>query len=189
MKKVLFKESQQFRQWWQIVFILAATVPSMIMLIYALFQQMVMGQQVGNSPAPNSIMIAVFLGLCGLLWILFSLKLEVWIDPQGIHYRFFPLILKSKLLAKEEILRFEIRKYRPFLEYGGWGIRKGIANKWGRAYCVKGNTGLQLYLKNGKKVLFGTQRPQAIRDAMTEIIEPRELSPVNFNAKTAIKNS
>lgn len=172
MKKVLFKESQQFRQWWQIVFILVATVPSMMVLTYALFQQMVMGQQVGNSPAPNGIMIAVFLGLCILLWILFSLKLEVWIDQRGIHYRFFPLILKSKLISKEEILRFEIRKYRALLEYGGWGIRKGVWNKWGKAYCVEGNTGLQLYLKNGKKVLFGTQRPQALEYAMKEMIEP-----------------
>ncbi|HLN71825.1 MAG: hypothetical protein ACM3O8_04250 [Methylococcaceae bacterium] len=173
MNKVLFKESQQFRQWWQVVFILVATVPSMILLVYALFQQMVMGVQVGNSPAPNGIMIAVFIGLCILLWILFSLKLEVWIDQQGIHYRFFPLILKSKLIAKEEILRFEIRKYKPLLEYGGWGIRRGVWNKWGRAYCVEGNTGLQLYLRDGKKVLFGTQRPQSIQGAMSEIVEPK----------------
>lgn len=173
MKKVLFKESQQFRQWWQIVFILMATVPSMVTCLYALFQQMVIGVQVGNSPAPNGVMIAVFLGLCALLWILFSLKLEVWIDHQGIHYRFFPLLLKSKLISKEEILRFEMRKYKPFLEYGGWGIRKGLMNKWGRAYCVDGNTGLQLYLKNGKKVLFGTQRSQAIQYAMNEIMGTR----------------
>jgi hypothetical protein len=172
MEKVLFKESQQFRQWWQIVFILIATVPSMVMCLYALFQQMVMGKTVGNSPAPNGVMIAVFLGLCVLLWILFSLKLEVWIDQQGIHYRFFPMIPKSKLISKEEILRFEIRKYKPFLEYGGYGIRKGLWNKWGKAYSVEGNTGLQLYLKNGKKVLFGTHLPQSMEYAMKKIVEP-----------------
>lgn len=172
MNKVLFKESQQFRRWWQVLGILAATVPSMILCLYALFQQMVMGVQVGKSPAPNGVMIAVFLGLCMLLWILFSLKLEVWVDQQGLHYRFFPLIQKSRLISKGEILRYEIRQYRPLLEYGGWGIRKGLWNKWGRAYCVAGNTGLQLYLKNGKKVLFGTQRPQAMEYAMKEMIEP-----------------
>lgn len=172
MNKVLFKESQQFRRWWQIVIILLAVGPSMMICLYALFQQIVMGQQVGNSPAPNGVMIAVILGLGVVLWILFSLKMEVWIDQQGLHYRFFPMILKRKLISREEILRFEIRKYKPLLEYGGWGIRKGLWNKRGRAYCVEGNTGLQLYLKNGKKVLFGTQRPQAMEYAMKEMIEP-----------------
>lgn len=171
MKKILFKESQQFRRWWQIVIILLAVGPSFMICLYALFQQMVMGVKVGNSPAPNGVMIGVVLGLCIVLWILFSLKLEVWIDRHGLHYRFFPLILKSKLISKEEILRFEIRKYKPLLEYGGWGMRKGLWNKWGRAYCVEGNTGLQLYLRNGKKVLFGTQRPQAIEYAMNEMID------------------
>lgn len=171
MKKVLFKESQQFRRWWQIVMILLAVGPSMMICLYALFQQMVMGVQVGNSPAPNAVMIAVILGLGVLLWLLFSLKMEVWIDQQGLHYRFFPMILKRKLISREEILRFEIRNYKPLLEYGGWGVRKGLWNKRGRAYCIEGNTGLQLYLKNGKKVLFGTQRPQAMAYAMKEIIE------------------
>lgn len=172
MNKVLFKESQQFRQWWQIAGILAATVPSIMLCLYALFLQMVMGEQVGKSPAPNGVMIAVILGLCMVLWVLFSLKLEVWVDRQGLHYRFFPLIQKSRLITKEEILRFEIRQYRPLLEYGGWGIRKGLWNKWGRAYIVAGNTGLQLYLNNGKKVLFGTQRPQALEYALKEMMEP-----------------
>jgi len=173
MNKILYKESQQFRQWWQIVFILAATVPSMIICLYALYRQIVMGIPVGNSPAPNGVMVAVLIGLSVFLWIFFSLKLEVWIDQQGIHYRFFPLILKEKLISKEEILRFEIRKYKPLQDYGGWGIRTGFLKKWGRAYCVEGNMGLQLYLKNGKKVLFGTQRSQAISHAMNEILEPR----------------
>lgn len=171
MNKILFKESQQFRRWWQIVIVLGATVPSMMICLYGLFQQVVMGVKVGNSPAPNGVMLAVFLGLCILLWILFSLKMVVWIDQQGLHYRFFPLIPKSQLIFKEEILRFEIRKYKPLQEYGGWGIRTGIWNKQGKAYCVDGHTGLQLYLKNGKKVLFGTQRPQAMEYAMKEIVD------------------
>lgn len=172
MKKILFKESQQFRQWWHIVFILVSVVPSLMMCLYALFQQMVMGVQVGNSPAPNGILIAAFFCLGVVLWMLFSLKLEVWIDQQGIHYRFFPLILKHKLISKEEIQRFEIRKYKPVLEYGGRGIRTGWGYKRGKAYCVDGNIGLQLYLTNGKKVLFGTQRSQAIQYAMMEMMEP-----------------
>lgn len=173
MNKVFFKETQQFRQWWYIVLILTATVPVMIMIIYTLYQQTVKGIQVGDSPAPNEVMIVVFLALCIILWVYFSLKLEVWIDQDGFHYRFFPLIYKNKLISKLEIQRFEIRKYSPILDYGGWGIRHGFGRKWGKAYNVSGNIGLQLYLTSGKKVLFGTQRSQAIIYAMDEMMKTK----------------
>ena len=173
MKKILFKETQQFRQWWYIVLILAATVPVMIMSIYSLYMQIVKGVQVGDSPAPNAVLVVVFIAMCISLWVTFSLKLEVWIDQEGIHYRFFPVIFKNRLISKAEIQRYEIRKYNPILDYGGWGIRRGFGRKWGKAYNVSGNSGLQLYLTNGKKVLFGTQRSQAILYAMDEIMKTK----------------
>ena len=171
MNKVLFKEEQQFRQWWWIVLILGATIPAMVMNIYAIYQQIVRGIQVGDSPVPNVMLIVGLVFLCVALWSYFSLKLEVWIDQDGIHYRFFPLIRKNRLISKAEIERFEIRKYNPIIDYGGWGVRRGFGRKWQRAYNVSGNIGLQLYLTNGKKVLFGTQRSQAILYAMDEMMK------------------
>jgi hypothetical protein len=171
MNKVLFKEEQQFRQWWWIVLILGATIPAMVMNIYALYQQTVRGIQVGDSPAPNVVLIGGLVFLCAVLWVYFSLKLEVWIDQDGIHYRFFPLIRKNKLISKAEIERFEIRKYSPIIDYGGWGAKRSF--KWGRAYNVSGNIGLQLYLTSGKKVLFGTQRSQAMLYAMDEMMKSK----------------
>ena len=171
MNKVLFKETQQFRQWWYVVLVLSATVPAMVMSIYALYQQMVRGIQVGDSPAPNGVLIVVFFALCLMLWVTFSSKLEVWIDKSGIHYRFFPLIFKERMVSKQEIQRFEIRKYNPILDYGGWGIKRRF--KWGRAYNVSGNVGLQLYLTSGKKVLLGTQRSQAAMYAMEEMMKAK----------------
>ena len=173
MNKVLFKEEQQFRQWWWIVMILGVTIPAMVMNIYAIYQQMVRGIQVGDSPVPNVMLIVGLVFLCVALWSYFSLKLEVWIDQDGIHYRFFPLIPKNKLISKAEIERFEIRKYKPIIDYGGWGVRTGFGRKWQRAYNVSGNIGLQLYLTNGKKVLFGTQRSQAILYAMDEMMKSK----------------
>ncbi len=168
MNKILFKEEQQFRQWWQIVLILGATIPVMVMNVYALYQQLVRGVPVGNSPAPNGMLIGVFVVLCLTLWVYFTLKLEVWIDLDGIHYRFFPLVFRNRLISKHEIQCYEIRNYRPVMDYGGWGIKRSF--RWGRAYNISGNVGLQLYLTNGKKVLFGTQRPQAIQYAMDEVM-------------------
>lgn len=171
MNKVLFKETQQFRQWWWIVLILGITIPVIVLSIYSLYQQTVRGIPVGDSPVPNGALIAQLFFMIILLWFFFSMKLEVWIDQDGIHYRFFPLIYKNKIFSREEIQRYEIRKYSPLLDYGGWGIKKRF--KWGRAYNVSGNIGLQLYLKTGKKVLFGTLRSQAIIYAMDEMMKSK----------------
>lgn len=173
MKKVLFKEEQQFRQWWEILFILGTTVPLTIFFIYALYQQTVNGIEIGDKPAPNWALILLIFTMILTLWYYYVMKLEVWIDQDGIHYRFFPVIFKNKFISKEEILRFEIRKHNAIIEYGGRGIRLGVGRKWGRGYIVSGTTGLQLYLKNGKKVLFGTQRSQAIMYAMEEMMNPK----------------
>ena len=169
MNKVLFKETQQFRQWWYIMLILSSTVPVMIFSIYSLWKQTKTGIQVGDSPIPNVVLIGLFFAMAFNLWTFLSRKLDVMIDQDGIHFRFPPLIRKTRLVSREEIQRFEIRKYKPIIDYGGWGIKKRY--KWGKAYNVSGNIGLQLYLKNGRKVLFGTQRSQAILYAMEEMMK------------------
>lgn len=171
MNKVLFKEEQQFRQWWQIVVVLGTAVLAVTSFVYTLYQQNVKGIQVGNSPAPNWVMIVALIVVCVSVWSFFAMKLEVRITRDGIYYRFFPVIIREKYISREEILRFEIRKYRAKLEYGGRGVRYGFMHKWGKGYSVSGNIGLQLYLNGGKKILFGTQRSQAIVYAMDEMMK------------------
>jgi len=171
MKKVLFRETQQFKQGWNLYLILITHVPLLIFFFYALYQQAVKGIQVGDNPAPNWVLILLIITMIIVLWGLLVMRLEVWINQEGIHYRFFPLIFKNKLIFKAAIQRYEIRKYSAILDYGGWGIRRGLGRKWGKGYIVSGNMGLQLYLTNGKKVLFSTQRSQAIMYAMDEMMK------------------
>jgi hypothetical protein len=61
-----------------------------------------------------------------------------------------------------------VRTYKPIAEYGGWGLRSGIFGN-GQAFNVYGNTGLQLELKNRKKLLFGTQKKYEIEKAIEQI--------------------
>lgn len=173
MNKVLFKETQQFRQWWFIILMLAAIIPTILFSIYGLWQQGIKHIQVGDTPTPNYAYILTIVAMCVVLWGFFVMKLELWIDQEGVHYRFFPIIFRNKLISKAEIQRYEIRKYSAIFDYGGWGIRRGFGRKWGRGYILGGNMGLQLYLNNGKKVLFSTQRSQAILFAMEEMTKQK----------------
>lgn len=56
-----------------------------------------------------------------------------------------------------------MREYSPLGEYGDWGIRRG---RGGRAYNVKGNRGVRLVLRTGKKVLIGSRYPERLITAI-----------------------
>ena len=47
-----------------------------------------------------------------------------------------------------------VRTYSPVIEYGGWGMRYG---RNGTAFNVRGNVGIQIVKKDGKRILIGTQ--------------------------------
>lgn len=171
MKKVLFRETQRYSQGWNLLMILVTHVFVLILMLYALYQQVVRGIPFGDKPAPSWVLVLITAALAGTFVGLLVMKLEVRIDQDGIHYRFFPVIWKEKQIKKAEIERYEIRKFSAVLEYGGRGIRYGMGRKWGKGFIVSGNQGLQLYLTNGKKVLFSTERSQAIIYALDEMMK------------------
>ena len=78
--------------------------------------------------------------------------------------------MKERIISRESVKAFGIRQYKPLKEYGGWGIKYGMG-RVGKAYNVKGNIGMQLELKNGQKVLFGTQRADAFQRAMEKMMK------------------
>ncbi len=88
------------------------------------------------------------------LIFLFS-KMKTTYDKEGVTIKFFPFILKEKHISWSEIDTAVVRQYAPIKEFGGWGIR--YSRKRGNAYNVRGNYGVQLVFKTGKKLLIGTQ--------------------------------
>ncbi|NQX76517.1 MAG: hypothetical protein HRT75_02160 [Gilvibacter sp.] len=60
----------------------------------------------------------------------------------------------------DEIESLYVREYSPIGEYGGWGYRLSFSKSTGRAYNVSGNLGIQIELKNGKRVLVGTRKKE-----------------------------
>lgn len=102
-------------------------------------------------------------GLVCLLFLVLRLKLEI--DGKSIQYRFYPFHFSWQTINWSDVASAEVRKYKPLSEFGGWGLRVGFK---GKAYTVSGNKGLQLHLKNGKKVLFGTGRPDALASFLKE---------------------
>ena len=99
--------------------------------------------------------------------LFYFMKLETRVDGTGIYYRFFPLHLTEQTILWDEVASVTLRKYNSLKEYGGWGLRYSF--KKGRAVNIKGKTGLQLELKNGKKLLIGTQKPEELKQVLQEL--------------------
>lgn len=175
MERVFFSETQKFDQAWIRILLGLVTFSVCITFGIGIYRQIFLGLPFGDKPAPDVLLVilAVFFILlaAGLWWLFVSLRLIVEVSGEGISYRFPPFIRKGKLVRKTDIAEYAIRRYKPVMEYGGWGIRWG-GGKTGDAFNVKGNTGLQLRLQNGKKILFGTQRPDALRAAMDKMMKP-----------------
>ncbi len=165
MEKNLYKEEQRFSQWMSVVLFVVFGLPVM-------FLGNELALKINTSEyLPLSIVLSFLLILWGSgVYFWGKMKLVVAIVENGIRLKYPPLLRKWKLIGKNEIERLVVRKYNPLMEYGGWGIKRN-RQKRSYAYNVKGNVGLQLFLKNGKKILIGTQKKQAIEYAMKKLME------------------
>lgn len=150
-----FTETQRFRQWWLWLIMILSVSPILI----TWFVQSSNGKNISSLE-----IVALSVTPVMILLLFATMNLKTGIDSSGIHYRFFPLQWKERIILWDEIETVQLRKYRPLGEYGGWGLRYSF--KYGKAVNVSGDKGLQLVLKNGKKILIGTNK----WDEMEEVL-------------------
>jgi hypothetical protein len=156
----VFKEQQSFTQKWIILLLVGSGIVPIIIIL------------TGYLKGDGSVtLLDVFLTTSITLVVsalIFLFKLTTRIDQDGIHYKFFPFHFKFKTITWSEISKVYVRKYNPISEYGGWGLKGGFFwNKSkGTAYNVSGDIGIQLELKNGKKILIGTNREDQAKQVL-----------------------
>ena len=167
MSRIYFQETQKFRQVWIWALIFLATILWFLQFIIQIF----LHKPVGNNPAPDLVIILVGVIPVGVILLLRFAKLEVIVRRDGIYYRFFPFIYKFKIIHKEELESYEVRKYNAIRDYGGWGIRTGFLHK-GSALNVKGNMGVLFTFKKGKKMLIGSQKAEEFKAAIDKAFGP-----------------
>jgi hypothetical protein len=151
-----YSETQRFRN--PIIFIILIALLGLG--IWGIIQQIFMGTPFGTKPAPDALLI--IFAMIPILFLLFFIfmKQKTLIGTEGIEIVISPF--GNRRIAWKSIEKAYIRTYKPLLEYGGWGIRYGFG-KTGMAYSVGGgDKGLQLELKNGQKILIGTNNAEAM---------------------------
>ena len=157
-----YREVQQFRQVW--IWAIVVTIAGFVW--YASVRQLLLHYPFGSRPMPDILLVIFwFIFGIGLPVLFFSVKLVTEVRNDGIYICYFPFHRSFHKISFKEIRRYEVRTYRPIMEYGGWGIRYGTK---GKAYNVSGNRGLQLELSNGKQLLIGSQRVEELLQAIQE---------------------
>jgi hypothetical protein len=142
-EELVFAEEQQFDQIW-----LWAVMG--IELLIVMIPLIITGQPWWSwIVAASAIMLTMAL--------LGSMKLKTRIDSEGVHFMMKVFHWKERTILWDDIDQIYVRKYSAISEYGGWGIKYGRS---GKAFNVRGNHGIQIVKKDGKKILLGTQRPE-----------------------------
>jgi hypothetical protein len=172
MSRRYFEESQRFNQPWIWILLSAVSVSVLFGLAIGTYEELRISDNLAESSMTNAGLILTLIFttfiLAGVWTLILSTRLETKVDPKGIYYRFNPFISAWKFIPKEELEYYEVKKYKPILHYGGWGYRIGIK---GRALNVRGNMGLDIKMKDGKKLLLGTQKPTELKMAIERLRE------------------
>lgn len=113
-----------------------------------------LGQQ-GNKPGEPWVILVVWILIMSFL---LSMKLESRADANKLEYRLFPFQIRFRAIPFSEISHWEVRKYKPLAEFGGWGLR--INRRGVTAFTIRGNYGIEVHTSAGKKILLGTASPE-----------------------------
>jgi hypothetical protein len=168
MSKIYYKEEQKFRQWWLWLLLLIICG----IWVWQFVQQIIVGVPFGNNPSPDFVLIMTGTIPVAVIILFRLMTLETNINDTGIYYRFRPFQRKPRVIKPEDIMNYDVKKYSPLRDYGGWGIRYGLK---GKAYNVSGNQGVLFKLKNGKRFMIGTQNPVSIKAAMDKLMKKQEV--------------
>ncbi len=160
---VVFHEEQRFSQPWLWALLVGGLAVSLATTIPLMMKYQ-------NRPLPGSfwfsiVFPSVFMLLVVAMFAFTKMVTEVRRD--GIAVAFRPLQFRPRFIPYSDIVGFKAVTYRPILEYGGWGIRRG---RNGYAYNVSGNRGLLLALAGGKTFLIGTRQPERLKATLDSVM-------------------
>lgn len=178
MVRPYFEEVQHFRNnGWLWTLIIFVSVAVMLPMFYGMYWQLIKGIPWGDKPLSDTGLIALSLFVMGSWGIaaalMLSMRLEVRIDTEGIHYRFIPIKRNWRHITKPQIMTYGVKKGFPLFTSGGFGHHRSIFLKT-RSFRISGNQYLQVEVMDGEKILLGTQNAGEMERAMKKLMQVNE---------------
>jgi len=175
MERLIYKEEQSFRQSFIPWIFLAVGVFMIVGFSIGFYQQLYLGKPYGDEPMSNKGLIwssiVSFVAISTTFIFILSAKLttEIWSD--GIRCKFPPLVSKFRNIPISDISSAVVEKYRPIVEFGGWGWRRRMLRRK-TAYDLKGRIGIRVLKQDGRMILFGTHLEEEMKRPVKTLMQP-----------------
>ena len=150
----VFVEEQRFKRWILLAVLVIPILGGIIPIVFVKNSIATIDEEsFWGLTITFIVIILVFL-------LILSIRLHTKISEQGIYYQYFPIHFSQKFIPWKELKGCTVIKYNSFTKFGGYGFRRSLFKNNGIAMNVGGKFGVQLILKNGKRILIGTQKEQ-----------------------------
>lgn len=160
-----FEETQNIEAKWLWVIVIITAVLVWITFI----GQVILKVNFGGKPIPSVPLFLAWL-VSGMLvpYALGSFKLITEVRSGGIYISLPPLRSSFIRISYQNIAKCYVREYDAKKEYGGTGIMRGES---GLSYSMKGKMGVQLEMRDGGKILIGSQKSEELCKTVKEMIK------------------
>jgi hypothetical protein len=166
----IFFEEQPMRDNKLFYTMLAAGIGIIAFFGYGIYRQIIVGEPFGDRPMGDRELLVVG-GLYILLGLVFIVGfwrggLVTEVRPSGLYVKFSPFHREFRRVPLEGIRLCRSIRYRPILDYGGWGIRVGFRK---RAYNISGNAGVEIEYEDGRTLLLGSKKADQLAGAIESV--------------------
>ena len=128
------------------------------MMIYAI----VIDPADSPSAGLRTLAISSVAGFVALIWaLLFGLTVRVQETRIALHLGRTPLV--RTVVPFADIVSVRVIRYRPLVEFGGWGVR---GSRQRRAWTARGDQAVEVTLIGDRVLLIGSDHPQRLENAI-----------------------
>ncbi len=164
---LIYEESQGFGQRSNFamlllvaLLILTAVLAPLIVILYA-------PPEVRHEAQINGIIASLITLLGGVITFafLFFMRVETQVRTRGLFVRLRPL--PWRYIAPDGMVAHQAITYRPMRDYGV-GYHRSLRKKW-VCFNASGNRGVRIDLADGSHVIIGSQTPDRLARAISQI--------------------
>ncbi len=162
----IYREEQNFA-WWLYAVLLALAVNGVVGLFMA--QHAAANGGIHHWGGTERSLAVLGLTFPPIL-IVGLLRMTTEVTPNAVRVWFGWLPSYRRAISLADIRSVEAVTYRPLVDCGGWGIRRGRGGE--KVLNARGNRGVRLTLIDGSKLLIGSQKPEELAGALQRAMQP-----------------
>lgn len=168
-----YRESQKFNTLWAWLPLIGV----FFFMAYALWQQLIMGNPIGSSPAPNGVLIGCAAMIVAIMITLAVMELKTEITSEGISAKFLPFGKAKYFWSEVDYYTIENPKVK------GIGVKYNPLTKM-KYFNTSFGDMLILHLRNGNKFAVETKKSEELAIFLDDLFLGEDSSDLLQNIKS-----